>query len=386
MRNRQTGRLRRRKVGKVTGITEGSPRAADERRKQEITLAMLAIPVVILGALFLYFIGQDALIGRHPFQFFADSNTYHDIYSGVMNTPDGFIDVSYNFLGPLMILTLLGGNIYLVMILNVVIFVFSIIAICRMLDINPVRAAAVQFLSPLTALSLMSVNKEILIFPVLALLIAAYRSRSVLLVILAIGASLLARWQLTVFCMTLTGLFFVRRLNPYLILATLTLFISAAYFLAQGILEPVLRSVELSTSNYTEGSGLFEQLNSFQNDGLYFIAAPLKAAHLLFSLGLKINNIINPIAIYNDQVIGSFCLVNIVFALILLVKNRFSPRNDLMMISYVYLIVFALTPVYAPRYFYPVAVLWAFVIVGGGAIGHRLETRTANSMPAIARG
>lgn len=366
---------------------ERRPTTVEERRKQEGALILLAFPIIILGALFLYFIGQDALIGRHPFQFFADSNTYHDIYSGTMNTPDGFIDVSYNFLGPLLILTLLSGNIYLVLILNVAIFVLSVIAICRMLDLNPLRAAAVLFLSPLTAFSLLSVNKEILIFPVLALLIAAYRSRSVLLVCLAILVSLLARWQLTAFCVTLTGLFFVRRINPYVLLAMLALAISVAYYLAQGILDPVLRSVELSTSLYTEGSGLFERLNDLQNAGLYFVVVPIKSAHLLFSLGIRIDSIINPVVIYNDQVIGLFCLVNIIFAFMLLVKKSFSPRNDLMMISFVYLVVFALTPVYAPRYFYPVTVLWGFVLVGGGgSILRRSSVDTRGMIPAVARG
>jgi hypothetical protein len=336
-----------------------------DRRNQESILMLLIIPAFLLGATFLYFIGQYALIGRNPFQFFADSNTYHDIYAGFRKTPAGFIDVSYNFLGPLLILTLLGGTIYLVLAFNIVVFVLSTIYICRMLGLNPIRAAAVQFLSPLTASSLLSVNKEILIFPVLALLIAAYRSRSIWLVLAAIGVSLLARWQLTVFCATLTGLFFVRRLNPYLLLGLLTMAVSVAYSLAQGFLAPVLRSVEASTSIYTEGSGLFERLNDLQNDGWYFVVAPIKAAHLLFSLGLRINNILHPIMIYNDQVIGLFCFVNILFFSTLVIMRKLSPRNDLIMISFVYLIVFALTPVYSPRYFYPVTVLWGFVIAGG---------------------
>ena len=360
---------------------------AEQQHKQEIVLSLLALLVIMLGAAFMYFIGQDALIGQHPFQFFADSNTYHDIYSGVINTPDGFIDVSYNFLGPLIILTLLGGNIYLVLILNVAIFVTSTILICRMLSLNPLRAAAVQFLSPLTAFSLLSVNKEILIFPVLTLLIAAYRTRAIPIAVAAILVSFMARWQLTVFCLTLTGLYFVRRVNPYVILTTLTLMISGAYYLAQGFLEPVLRSVEVATSTYTEGSGLFERLNAYQNDGLYFAVFPFKAAHLLFSLGLRIENILNPIMIYNDQVIGLYSLVNILFFLILAVRRHFSPKNHLVLISFVYLIVFALTPVYAPRYFYPVTVLWGFVIAGGwGQLPQRQRRTMQRTGPAIAHG
>lgn len=361
--------------------------ATRERRQQEIILILLAIPAAALGIVFMYFIGQDALVGRNSFQFFADSNTYHDIYSGYMSTPDGFIDVSYNFLGPLLILTMLGGNVYFVVIINIVIFIISIIIICRVLDLNPLYASAVQFISPLTVFSLLSVNKEILIFPVLALLLSAYRSHSILAIVSAILVSLLARWQLTVFCITLTGIFFVRKKNPYLILIVLLLAISTAYYLAQGFIEPVLRSVELSTSMYVEGSGLFEALNAMQDKGLYFLAAPAKSAHLMFALGLNLKNIVNPIIVYNDQIIGSFCLMNIVLISILIIKRRISPRNDLMMISFVYFVVFALTPVYAPRYFYPVTVLWGLVIAGGwGEILPRERSKTSGAAPSIAHG
>lgn len=345
-----------------------------KRKYQEILLIALSVPAMIAGAVFLYFIGRFALIGQHPFQFFADSNTYHDIYSGFMATPEGFIDVSYNFAGPLLILNLTRGNIYLVMMVNVVLFITSMIYICRVIDLNPVKASLIQFISPMTAFSLLSVNKEIIVFPVIALLIAAYRSRSLLLVMIALAVSVLARWQLTVFCLVLVGLYFIRNINRYALTAILLGTISIAYYLARAFLEPVLRTVEVSTATYTEGSGLFERLLEYQNDGLYFLVAPIKSAHLLFSLGFRIDGIINPITIYNDQVIASFCLINFIFFLSLLATRRFGLRNDLIMISIVYLVVFALTPVYAPRYFYAVTVLWALVLAGArGSIAREAD-------------
>ena len=105
-------------------------------------------------------------------------------------------------------------------------------------------------------------------------------------------------------------------------------------------------------------------MNDLQDDGWYFLVAPLKAAHLLFSLGFRIENIRNPVSIYNDQVVGLFCLVNFILFTILTIRKKLSPKNDLMMISYVYLAVFGLTPVYAPRYFFPVTVLWALSLAG----------------------
>lgn len=338
------------------------------RHNQEIVLILLSLLFIALGWVFMYLIGRFALVGAHSFQFFADSNTYHDIYSGFIGGPGDFIDVSYNFIGPMIILSMTGGNIYLIVVFNVLLFTLSMCVISRQVGINPITSSAVQLLSPLTLSSLMSVNKEILIFPVLAALLASYRHKSIGLLALAVLISLAARWQLTLFCCVVSSLYFIRGGNRYIILASLLLSVSVVYYLSMDFLAPVLERVEIYTDQYTAGSGLFERLNDIQNAGLYFLVAPLKAAHLLFSLGLRIDDIINPIIVYNDQIQGLFCLVNLLMFLSLITMRRFSVHNDLILISIVYLIVFALTPVYAPRYFHPVTVLWALALAGARGI------------------
>jgi hypothetical protein len=329
---------------------------------------------VLVGILFLYNVGRYALMEMHPFQFFADSNTYHDMYSGFRAGPDSFIDLSYNFFGPLLILTLTGGNIYLVMILNVIIFVTCMIILSRALNLDPFKAAAIQFLSPITISSLLSVNKEILAFPVFVCLILAYQRRSLTLFAAAIFFSIMARWQLTAFCLILLGAYFARNVNRYAMLSLLTISISVSYYLAQDFLEPVLRSAEYAISIYTEGSGIFERMLELQNDGLYFLVAPFKAAHLLFSSGFRIDSFLHPIIVYSDQIIAGYCFVNLLLFSLLLATRSFGLRNDLIAISIVYLVVFALTPVFSPRYFYAVTVLWALVLAGAkGGIGPALK-------------
>lgn len=334
------------------------------RHNRELSLIAIAVVLSIIGFVFLRRVGQFALSGQHYFQFFADSGTYHDMYSGFLNGPEGLVDVSYNFLGPMLLLSITGGNIYLVMITNIVIFTISMIFLSRALDIDPVRASIIQLINPMTLSSLMSVNKEIIAFPVIAFLITGYRYRSPALVGAAILVSVLARWQLTVFCLILIGIYFVRKVNRYITMLILLLSVSVAYYMSQEILQPVLENVEISTSSYTEGSGLFEFLIDRQNDGLYFLVAPLKAAHLLFSLGLRLDLMANPINIYNDLVVTTYCLGNILLFTWIVIKKQAVLSNDLIAISLVYLIVFALTPVYAPRYFFAVTVLWALVVAG----------------------
>ncbi len=110
-------------------------------RSVEVMLAMVLFAVI--AAAFLDFIGQYALRELHPLQFFADSNTYHRIYEGDSEIFDGsLVGVASNYLGPLTVLELLGGNIYLVMLLNVAMFSASVISIARLLRVDPLMVTA----------------------------------------------------------------------------------------------------------------------------------------------------------------------------------------------------------------------------------------------------
>src|SRR6185436_6714977 len=81
--------------------------------------ALLLLALSFFGTVFLFFVGIDAIEGRNDFQFFADSNTYHDANSGGLEFAEA-IAVGGNFLGPLLILKLTAANYYLILLVNVV--------------------------------------------------------------------------------------------------------------------------------------------------------------------------------------------------------------------------------------------------------------------------
>lgn len=357
-------------------------KAIDTRLGREVVLIYAAIALAAAGAVFLYYVGQHALMGALDFQFYADSNTYHDMYAGLINRADDLVSVSYNYLGPMMILTVFGGNIYLVMLFNIAIFTASIIAISRALNLNPITSALLQIVSPLTLASLMSVNKEIMVYPALALIIVALRNKSIMIALLSIVVSLFCRWQLTAFLMILIALYPVRNFNRYAVIGFLTIGISTFYFAFESFIRPVFNTVEAANATLTEGSGIFERLLDLQAEGFYFAVLPFKAAHLMFTQGLRFDNMLNPIVVYVDQIVALFCLLNIIYFIVVLFKGLASPKNDLIAISLVFIVVFGLTPVYSPRYFYPVFILWAFVLAGarGSIAGNTVVC------PAPARG
>lgn len=334
------------------------------------------------AAVFLATIGQDALAERHPFQFFADSNTYHQIYAGDMVSFDGaLVGVAANYVGPLLVLEALRGNVYLVMLLNTLVFAWSVQRIARLLGIEPMKLALLLMVSPLTVSSLLSVNKEIFAFPFIALALTGYMRRSVSAVILAFAASILVRWQLTGFYVLMLLLSGPARIfSRRTVLIGLLLGASAFYSLTQSYLEPVVAFVEVSIENYEEaGSGLFEAVLEYQKQGWYFLAFPVKAAHLLFGMGLKVDKMLSPVNIYNDLFVALHCAVTLGVFVMIVRRRRLYLRSDLVFASAVFLAVFCLTPVFAPRYLHPVFVLWVLVLAGAPALLPRRALRRSRA-------
>lgn len=335
-------------------------------------LAMaLVLGLALLGALFLYVEGVDALEGRSDFQFFADSSTYHAAAAGGGVSFDGPADVvglAANYLGPLVVLMLAGENYYAVLVLNALMFGFSVTSLARSLRLDAVKLLLVLLANPMTISSLLSVNKEIVSLVFVAALVRAHATGSLGALLLAAVTSILVRWQLTLVLVVAWLLF--SSANPLRARRRLTLLVllgglSVLYLQLAATLEPIRLNFELATEE-NEGSGVYEQLVSLQNSGWYWAVFPAKAAHLLFGMGVRMDRLFSPTNIYNDiwQLLHSTALLVLFIAL--LRSKRFRIGNDLVYLSLIYLAVFAITPIYAPRYFYPVYVLWAAAFCSAG--------------------
>ena len=332
------------------------------------TAVLLALATA-MGSLFLFALGIDALEGRSEFQFYADSSSYHEAMRGNLVGLDGFTDligVAGNFLGPLLVLRLTGENYYLVLLLNAVLMFGSIASIARTLGLDSLRLACLLLLNPLTVSSLLAVNKEVLSLVFLALLLHGLASRSLFLLLAAAGVSVLVRWQLALVQILLLVLLPLATTQPMgqrrrIVLVSLLVGLSVAYSALLPVFEPIRATFELSVSEY-EGSGFYEWLVGWQDAGAYWAVFPLKAAHLLFGLGLRIDRLLAPVNIYNDvwQLLHSTATLLMFVALWR--AGRMRLNNDLVFVSAIYVAVFALSPIYSPRYFYPVYVLWAVAL------------------------
>jgi hypothetical protein len=331
---------------------------------------LLMIVYSIFAAFFLLLIGEDALRGDHPFQYFADSITYIATYEGNAETANGkLVGIDSNYLGPLTLLGLVGGNNYLVMLANVYMFTHSVSHVCKLLGLNSLKVGVLLLLSPITFSSLLSVNKEIFLFPFLAFALDGYMRRRLLTTVMALAASVLVRWQLTGFFLMIVGIAQVRMVKSrQTVLMGVLLSISGVYLAIGELITPILAYVQNSFDTYDGGgSGLFEMVIGYQNKGLYFLVFPIKALHLLFGMGLKLDRLFVPLEIYNDLFIGGHCLVALLVFCNLIKGRKLSLESDLMYASVLFLAVFSVTPVFAPRYLYLVFILWVLVMAGAPA-------------------
>ena len=336
-------------------------------KTSNLSLTVLLSVFGLAGLDFLYSIGNSQLEETIPlFQFFADSNTYIKTYRGE-GDEGAMVRIDKNYLGPLTILKIFQGNNYLILIFNVFVFAGSVIQIAKALRLNSFYTAVLLLISPLTVSTLLSVNKEIFLFPFVALALLAYLRNSLFFWFLALSVSLFVRWQLGVFCIVLILIgemrliYFTRVKFMLFMLASL----SIGYLLIRPIIQPVLLFVQVSNENYQDGgSGIFERMLEFQDNGMYFLIFPIKAFHLLFGMGFKIDRILNPIDIYNDFFVSAHCAVTFLIFLGLIFKRKLSIDSDLLFISLLFLAFFCLTPVFAPRYLYLVFVLCVLVLLG----------------------
>jgi hypothetical protein len=359
----------------------------------------LSAGIAVGGSTFLWAIGIDAINLQNDFAFFADSSTYHEAARGELAGVEGvgdFIGIAGNFLGPLLILSICAQNYYIVHLFNLLLFIVSIGLISKAIDGQPFKLALLLLMNPMTLSSLLSVNKEILSMLAVALLLVALQRRSLAVWIGAAVVGLLVRWQLT---LVVVAIFCIdSRLNPLAksrraSMVALLLGLSLIYTALIEVFASIRAAFELSVEDY-EGSGLYEALVGWQDRGFYWLVFPAKAAHLLFGLGLRFDRLFAPVNIYNDiwQLLHS---TTTLVAFVLVWRQRRSTlMNDLFYISAIYVAIFALSPIYSPRYFYAAFVIWTSTLVAAQdrpnllemfprppLMRRPLESRTANGKP-----
>lgn len=332
----------------------------------------MACSYILVGVLFFVLIGNAALNGKVDLQFFADSLTYAsaaeewrfgDFYS--------LVGVNKNYLGPVLIFRALFMEHWAVLVFNAGLFLISLALLGKNNLVDRRVLVFTLALSPITFSSLLSINKEILSLFVVALLICNISRKSFAITLFAIVVSFFVRWQMTVFVFALVLL--DSRINPVFKSRWLTLIgalagLSIVYPLTLSLFSHTDAVAALGAAE-SEGSGLYSMMIKIQNMGGYFIVFIPKVLQSMFGLAAKVGNI-DSLGFYNSIVVGLHSVVAFLLFLFLLVLRRFSLQNDAIFMAMLYCAIFGLSPIYAPRYYYPAFVMMCFALSMRRRSGH----------------
>jgi hypothetical protein len=198
----------------------------------------------------------------------------------------------------------------------------------------------------------------------MSLLVAWVYKRLWMYFFLAFCISFLVRWQLALFVVVIgyaLSPFNPIRRNRALFLCGLLVAISVAYLFVGDSFNSVNDNAQRGAA-LDEGSGIYTIFNSAQQKGFYFLVFIPKALHAMYGLIFRIGNVSDFSDVYNNVVITLHCLISFLFFILIIVSKRFRLADDLIFLAVVYCSIFVLTPIYSPRYFYPVFIVSCLVL------------------------
>ena len=317
---------------------------------------------LFVAFVFLITIGIRAVKGEIDFQYYADSETY----IGMMEENFSFLEVillNSNLLGPFIILTVFSQSFLAIFIFHVGIISFFYFRLSKIYNLNKKVLLVLMVISPILFSSIIVVNKEILSILSVTFFFSFYKNKNILDIIFALFISFLVRWQMTLFIISLLVLLSPINIFRNRKILTLSLFlvaVSLLYYFNIDKFEAINNVVEMSEKlgTDTEGSGIFTKLINIQNSipfGYVIVVLP-KFIYLYIGLLARYYNFFDFQNIYINVIEFLQCLINLVI-IVWIFKRRISLDNIFLFSAVVYSIIFALSNIYSPRYFFLVYIL-----------------------------
>jgi len=332
------------------------------KRRSIKTVALGAIILVyIVASVFLFFIWVNpSLDGRTDQHIAADSSTYLSFAKSLREGADDPIVLAAlapfpnNLWSPVAQAFLLQST-FLMMLTNYAMFFLSVYLFGKAFSISPGFFIALLLLNFTTAISLLSVNKEIPDMLALAMFCYARHVNRKFLLVLSLLLALINRYE--VFVVMLLFLFATSRLNPLrnkrlpsLVLLTLAITIALPIFGASAL---AYRFEEAS------GGGLVTLLDGLEIHYLYIVAVIPKILHNMFGELFSFSKWISYGATdpANSYIVWFNNLANAVVISLLFIRRSFSLKSDAIYFAAIGSVVMAIALVIQPRYFYFVYVL-----------------------------
>ena len=308
-----------------------------------------------------YFLAYPSLLGEINIQAYSDALTYERL---AKENYSQLTSISFSLLGPITILKFFSYNYTLIYIFNCIIFFVSIKLLFKYYDLKYKIFLFFILVNPMTLFALFSVNKEILLFLDIVLLLIFLKNKNILLFIFITIFSYFIKWQMLLFVLVASGIFLCEKIykNRILYVVFFLLSLSILFPMISGMFQEVLDVSKLDTDKVS-GSGIFPKLIELQTQfGGYIVAFPLKMMQFLFGLIGRSYLILDWNDFWNNfvQTIFSFSFFFLIIYLIF--KKRINFQNDVFYLSIIFSLIFALSPIFSIRYFYPLYIMLSVVV------------------------
>ncbi|WP_291857677.1 hypothetical protein [Marinilabilia sp.] len=323
---------------------------------------------VLLVFAFWIFIGSPVMNGDINFKFYSDSRTYERLALSTNNLFN-LLRVSGNQIGPVFIAKLIGPENYTgIFLLNFAVLMLAIKFFLKNDRLQKDLFLILILFNPITFTSIFSINKEIFLFLSLSFLVRFVEDKKYKWIIFAVVLSLIIRWQLTLFFLVVFGIAspinFLRNrkfLFFFLFLGAISFVLSVT---RNTIFGDVFYVYEQAISDKVGGPGLFDKIMDIQDSYGYVVAFVPKAFHLLVGMTKRVNHLFNPdpVEMYNDVVLFWLGPINLFLLVVFFYRRLFSLKDPLVFLSLIYISIFAITPIYNIRYFYPVTIFLSYII------------------------
>lgn len=328
-----------------------------------LAFAILVAYSVIASILFFYY-GLPSLEGKISQQMYSDSVTYEQV-ADAYDSGDELVSIGGNYLGPVFVLRFFDFNRISIHFFNLSILFLSVLMVFKYLYVNRGIFLLGILTSPLLFFSMFGVNKEIFLLPFSICLLIFLRSRSAIWLVCSIIAAFFVRWQMVIFVLLVffaTSNINIFQKKRWLILIFFTLAMTVAYpILASGALDAIQQiSIEGARDELgSQASGIFSAMVDMQQVYGYFLILIPKTIQLLIGFLARFSIASIEIDFWNNFVIMLQSLHNFFLLGLVLIYRRFHLSNDYFYLICIFSVLFAVTPVFAPRYFYPVSIWFA---------------------------
>jgi hypothetical protein len=157
----------------------------------------------------------------------------------------------------------------------------------------------------------------------------------------------------------------------------LTVAISVVYVRNLTTFEQLNQLALLGAQEYVEGSGLYGYFLTVQNHYGYFLVFLPKTLHQMLGLLTRADKVTEVEHFFNNDVMFFHSVASLVLLLVVAWRRRIRLDLDPVYIAVVYAAIFALSPIFSPRYFLPIYVLLAIAVALRGDPDTVVDSRTA---------